>query len=161
MVPKPTKFQSVLLVLILLFVVFVSVPLLANSGILPSIQLNQSADIVDPTTKFKSISSVQEVAYSGMWKSEKTYYTIYSRNLTSCNTYTLTGELKLVDKNNGLQKGTKAYTFNTNEPTAVTCTVEQDVLNNNKNKEVLILILDYNKSNGEYTVVDSVNEIES
>lgn len=161
MAPSISRFNLILLSIVALLVVFVSVPFLAGSGIIPSIDFNTSEEIVDPTETFDLMSDVDEGAYSGTWKTEKTYYTLHNRNVTTCNTYTLTGELELVDEGNGLGESATAYTFDTNEPTAVTCKIDSDVLEDSEeDKEVLILILDYDRSSGEYSEVESVSEIE-
>lgn len=157
---KLDKLDILVIFSVLAVVVFVGVPLLSISNPLAGDNTTDTDSIVDPTEEFRWIDEIQEAHYNGSWETEDTYYVIYTRNVESCNTYTLSEELTLIDEGNGLSKPSNAYTFETNEPTAVTCTLDpESVETSSESEEFLVLLLDYNRENGEYIEVNSVDEL--
>lgn len=154
-----SKFQIAIILLLSLVAIFIGVPIIASSGIGDSIEDHFQPDIADPTEEFGSIENVQRASITGQFRSENVYQTTYVQNIESCNTYTLQGEMELVEEGNGLSEPTAQLTLETNEPTAITCIVTESAREEEDNREYILVILDYNTENGEYMRVDSVQEI--
>lgn len=147
-----STFKLGIFVILLAGGIFIGLPLISSNG-------GNTGDLVDPLEEFPTINDVQEAQYTGQWESENTYYTLYSQNLKHCNTYTITGELELVDGQNGLAQPGSTHTFTTKEPLAITCIINQSSIDADVPSEVLILLLDYNADEDTYRSVSRASQI--
>lgn len=156
---KVGKLDIAVFLILLIIVVFIGAPLLASSGPIDWIAEQTQSNIADPSESFDDIQDIQEAALVGDFRGGDTFQTSYTQNVNSCNTYTLNDDLELVDEENGMVSMSTSTTLTTYGPTAITCVVDSSVVEGDEDKEVLVMLLDYDSQNGEYIVVDSVEEL--